>query len=125
MVKDLDLDVTIVSCPTVREKDGLAMSSRNSYLSPDQRKQALCLYEALQEADSLFSSGERTGTAFLQAMTGRITIEPDAEIDYVALVHPETLVDLEEVNDRALAALAVRIGKTRLIDNMLLQGRSA
>jgi pantoate--beta-alanine ligase len=121
MVRDLDLDVTIVPCPTVREDDGLAMSSRNSYLSPRERQQATCLYQALQTAQSLFDLSETDARKYVKAMSDRILSEPDARIDYVSLVHPETLQDLVRVADQALAALAVRIGKTRLIDNMLLQ----
>ncbi|MGO9567483.1 MAG: pantoate--beta-alanine ligase [Desulfomonilaceae bacterium] len=122
MARDLDLDVSIVSCPTVREDDGLAMSSRNSYLSPRERQQAACLYQALQAAQAFLDRGEQDAKEYVKAMSDRIQREPDAQIDYVSLVHPESLEDLERVADRALAALAVRIGNTRLIDNMLLQG---
>lgn len=122
MVRDLDLDVTIVSCPTVREDDGLAMSSRNAHLSPLERRQAVCLYQALRTAQGILDRGEPDAKEYVKAMSERILREPDAQIDYVSLVHPETLQDLERVADRALAVLAVRIGKTRLIDNMLLQG---
>jgi len=123
MVRDLNVDVLIVPCETVREPDGLAMSSRNSYLSPDQRKQAVCLYQALQEARLLYNTGEKSAQIYIQAMSRRISREPDAVPDYVSLVHPETLQDLTEVGrDGALAVLAVRIGKTRLIDNMRVNG---
>jgi pantoate--beta-alanine ligase len=121
MVRDLDLDVTIVSCPTLREDDGLAMSSRNSYLSPRERQQATCLCQALQTAQSLFDLREPDAKEYVKAMSDRILREPDAQIDYVSLVHPDTLQDLDRVSDQALAVLAVRIGKTRLIDNLLLQ----
>lgn len=124
MVRDLDLDVRIVPCETVREEDGVAMSSRNAYLAPHERKQAVCLYYALLAARRLFDEGERSAESYLQAMRARIEQEQDARIDYVSLVHPETLEDLREVHDRAVAALAVRIGSTRLIDNMLLEGRA-
>jgi len=124
MARDLDLDVRIVPCATIREADGLAMSSRNAYLAADQRRQAVCLHHALLEAQRLFTEGERSAERYLQAMRGRIEQEPDARIDYVSLVHPETLEDLHEVHDGAVAALAVRIGSTRLIDNMLLEGRT-
>ncbi len=122
MARDLNLDVTIVSCPTVREDDGLAMSSRNAYLSPPERRQAVGLYQALRTAQSLLDRGEPDAKEYVKAMSERILREPDTQIDYVSLVHPETLQELERVSDRALAALAVRIGKTRLIDNMLLRG---
>jgi pantoate--beta-alanine ligase len=120
MVRDLNLDVKIVPCPTVREEDGLAMSSRNSYLSKEERQQAVCLIQALHEARTLFRTGEPGARKYIDVMTQRIGREPDAQIDYVSLVHPETLEDLDEVRTSALAVLAVRIGKTRLIDNMLL-----
>ena len=121
MVNDLDVDVQIVPCETVREPDGIAMSSRNAYLSPDERKQGLALYQALLEARKLFENGEKRGTEYLRVLTERIQQEPNTEIDYVSLVHPDTLEELQEINNRALAALAVRIGKTRLIDNMLFE----
>jgi len=121
MVRDLDLDVRIVPCPTVREEDGLAMSSRNALLSSEERAQAICVPQALEEAERLFSAGERDVGKYVAAMSRRIDQEPDSDVDYISVVHPETLQDLLEVDDRALAALAVRIGKTRLIDNMLLE----
>lgn len=121
MVRDLNVDVEIVACPTVRESDGLAMSSRNSYLSPAERRQAVCLCEALREAESLVEHGETTSQRLIQAMSSRIRREPDANIDYVRVVHPETLEDVDIVRGKALAALAVRIGRTRLIDNRILQ----
>ncbi len=121
MVRDLDLDVRIAPCETVRENDGLAMSSRNSYLSAIERKQAVCLNQALLQAKSLFVERESKGAKYIEIMTRRIQDEPDAKIDYVSLVDPETLQDLENVNNNALAVLAVRIGKTRLIDNMILK----
>lgn len=121
MVRDLNVDVKIVPCPTVREADGLAMSSRNSYLSTEERQQAVCLIQALHEALTLFRAGEPSAIKYIAVMTQRIQREPAAQIDYVSLVHPETLEDLAEVRNSALAVLAVRIGKTRLIDNMLLE----
>jgi len=124
MARDLDLDVEVVPCETVREADGLAMSSRNAYLSPDQRKQAVCLHQALLEAGRLFDNGEGNAERYVTAMSQRITQEPDAAVDYVSFVHPETLLDLTEVDDAALAALAVKIGNTRLIDNMLFNRRT-
>lgn len=120
MVRDLNVDIDIIACETVRERDGLAMSSRNAYLSRDQRKQALCLYEALTEAKMLYRSGENNPAIYLNAMVDRINREPDAVVDYVKLVNPRTLSELESVSEEALAIMAVRIGKTRLIDNMLL-----
>ncbi len=121
MVRDLNINVRIVACPTVREPDGLAMSSRNSYLSPHERKQAVCLFQALCTARELFRQGVTDTQTYLAAMRERIRIEPDAEPDYISLVDPDTLEDLPEVSDRCLAIMAVRIGKTRLIDNMLFE----
>jgi pantoate--beta-alanine ligase len=121
MVRDLDMDVTIVSCPTVRERDGLAMSSRNAYLSASQRVQAICLYQALLLAKERFLSGDTRAKNYLEAMSGRIHQEPEAVPDYISLVDPDTLQHLDEVKNSALAVLAVRVGKTRLIDNMLFQ----
>ncbi len=120
MVRDFDMDLEIVPCPIVREEDGLAMSSRNAYLSPDERKQALCLSEALEEARKLFVGCETSPSKYLRVMEERIKREPAAVIDYISLVHPETLEDLQMVGDAAVAVLAVYVGKTRLIDNMTL-----
>ncbi len=120
MVRDLNVNTMVIGCPTIREHDGLAMSSRNSYLSADQRKQAICLYDALMIARRLFAAREPDPNAYLQAMKSRVLSEPDAFPDYISLVHPETLENLTTVNYNALAVMAVRIGKTRLIDNMLL-----
>jgi pantoate--beta-alanine ligase len=124
MVRDLDLDIRVVPCPTVREADGVAMSSRNAYLSPDERPQAACLYQALLSARKLFEQSESDPDRYLRAMVDRIAKEPDAVPDYIKLVHPETLLDLHVVNGSALAVLAVRISKTRLIDNMLFEKQS-
>ena len=120
MARDLNLDVSVVACPTLREPDGLAMSSRNAYLTENQRKQAVCLFQALLEAQGLFNKGETKAENYVEVMSARIRREPDAVVDYISLVHPETLEKLEAVNGPALAALAVRMGKTRLIDNMVL-----
>ncbi|MBI5252206.1 MAG: pantoate--beta-alanine ligase [Desulfomonile tiedjei] len=121
MARDLDLPVSIVPCSTVRDSDGLAMSSRNSYLSSEERKQAVCLHQALETAEELFRSGEAEPDNYLKAMSDRIGKEPLAEIDYVELVHPQTLQRLANVDALgALAVMAVRIGKTRLIDNKVL-----
>jgi pantoate--beta-alanine ligase len=120
MVRDLNLDVRIVECDTIREYDGLAMSSRNAYLLPGQRKQAVCLYQALMEAKALFKKGEQRVEHYLEAMRNRVNAESATEVDYIGIVHPETLEGLDNVGDKALGILAVRIGSTRLIDNMLL-----
>ena len=102
MVRDLDLDIKVCGCETVREPDGLAMSSRNAYLSVDQRRQALCLHQALLEAQALFAKGEKNPAAYLKGMQARVEKEPEARIDYIRLVHPETLEDLVSVKGTAL-----------------------
>ena len=120
MVRDLHLDVEIVARPTVREPDGLAMSSRNVYLSPQEREAALVLSKALRQAEELFADGERDGERLRSAMRELIAQEPLAQLDYVSVADVETLQELELVEGFALASLAVRIGHTRLIDNVTL-----
>jgi pantoate--beta-alanine ligase len=119
LVRDLDLPVEIVVAPTVREPDGLAMSSRNAYLDADERERAVALHRALEAARDAVSAGEREAGAVLAA--ARAAMEPFAvEPEYLALVHPETLEPLERVNGEALVALAARVGPARLIDNALI-----
>ena len=121
LVRDFDFGVEIVDCPTVREADGLAVSSRNACLSPKERQAAAGLYQALQAGQQLAAKGERRATAIAAAMAEQIVEEPLAELDYAAVVDPETFEDLEDLDRPALAALAVRIGKTRLIDNAMVE----
>ena len=120
MVKDLSMDIQILGVPTVREADGLAMSSRNSYLSPDERKSALCLKKSLDLADDMVMKGEKDVNNIRMAVEKLITSYPFPEIDYISICHPTTLEDIESVGDESLLALAVRVGKTRLIDNRLI-----
>ncbi len=120
MVRDLNFDLDLIICPIVREPDGLAMSSRNKYLNPDERKAALVLSRALQQANAAFEKGERDANALRHIMTGLITAEPLARLDYVSAAHPDTLVELEQIEDKALLSMAVFIGKTRLIDNLIV-----
>jgi len=122
MVCDLDIPVQVVVCPIVREKDGLAMSSRNVYLSPEQRKQATVLYRALSRMQTLADSGERRASALLEAGTGVISEEPDVRLDYLAIVDTETLRPIDDVSHGALIPIAAYVGKTRLIDNIQLHG---
>ena len=117
MVRDLNFDVQIDVAPIVREADGLAMSSRNKYLSPKERQQALVLYRSLTRAEELIREGERNADALLQAMQTIISEAPDARIDYIAIVDAETLEPLSTVRHNTVIALAVYIGTTRLIDN--------
>jgi len=124
MVKDLNMDVEIVGMPTVREEDGLAASSRNVYLSPEERKAALSLYRSLRRAEELFSEGVRESQRILEEVKGVLEAEPLVKIDYVHVCDPETLEDIEgPIGERALVAVAAKVGTTRLIDNTLLGGR--
>jgi pantoate--beta-alanine ligase len=120
MVADLNMDLEIVVVPTVRESDGLAMSSRNIYLNPEERQAATVLFKALSLGKQLWQGGEKDTGKIRQQMTSLIQKEPLAQIDYVSIADAETLQELEMINRLALASLAVKIGKTRLIDNMFL-----
>jgi pantoate--beta-alanine ligase len=120
MATDLDVPVAIRICPIVREPDGLAMSSRNRYLSPAARQRALVLWKGLQLAAKLAADGQRNAEAIAAQMRAVIETAADARIDYVALVDPETLQQVETLAGPTLAALAVKIENTRLIDNCLL-----
>jgi pantoate--beta-alanine ligase len=120
MVADLNMNLEVVTCPTVREADGLAMSSRNIYLSPEERQAALVLYQALNLAQKLWSQGEKDAERIRQQITALIQKQPLTNIDYISIADPKTLEELEEVSPPALASLAVRFGKTRLIDNVVL-----
>ena len=121
MVRDLNLDIKIVGGPTVRETDGLAMSSRNSYLTPDQRLSALSLYRSLTEARQMVDGGVKEAAEIIAAATEWIHSQPGTTIDYIAICDPETLDDMEIIDRPALMALAVEVGTTRLIDNMILE----
>jgi len=121
MVRDLNLPVEIVPVPTVREADGLALSSRNVYLSPQERQEALALSAALRLAQELVARGERRASVIRDRMRRRIRQEPDARIDYVSVADAETLEELTVVDRPALVSLAVRIGTTRLIDNVVIE----
>jgi pantoate--beta-alanine ligase len=120
MVADLAIPTTIVICPTVREPDGLAMSSRNVHLTPEQRRAAPVLYRALQAAMALVRQGERDAESLRQAMRAVLAEEPLAAVDYVSVADAETLAECGAVEGPALASLAVRIGPVRLIDNLPL-----
>ena len=121
MIRDLHFDTAVRLIPTVREKDGLAMSSRNQRLAPADRMAAPVLFRALEEARRLVSEGEQSGSKIVKRVGSVIRSEPRAAIDYAALCHPETLEPLDRLNDRAVLLLAVKIGGVRLIDNTLLQ----
>ncbi|AVX29726.1 pantothenate synthetase [Carboxydocella thermautotrophica] len=121
MVEDLNLDVEIIPVPIVREADGLALSSRNVYLEPEERKAALVLSRSLKRAEELVAQGERQPEVIKEQVKQMIEAEPLAQIDYVELVALPDLTPLEQLQGQALLALAVRIGKTRLIDNTVLE----
>jgi pantoate--beta-alanine ligase len=121
MVQDLNFDVKIIACPIVREPDGLAKSSRNTYLTPEQRKDATLLYKSLLHAQKMIEDGERNAKAITDAMRGIITSSTLSEIDYVEIVSAQTLQPLDTLGGEILIALAVKFGNTRLIDNLMLQ----
>jgi pantoate--beta-alanine ligase len=118
MVNDLKLNVEVVPCPTVRETGGLAMSSRNVFLSPDERRAALILFRALSLAERLWRTGERDAGKLRDRLQGLMAREPLASVDYISVAHPETLQELESMDGPTLVSLAIRIGETRLIDNL-------
>jgi len=120
LVRDLDIPVEIVVVPTVREADGLALSSRNSYLTPDQRAAASTVYRALGAARALFDGGERNAGVLRETMRSAMSAEPSIQIDYVSISDPSSLRELSVVEGSALALIAVRLGSTRLIDNVVL-----
>ncbi len=120
VVADHDVDVAVVPCDTVREPDGLAMSSRNAYLSPEERAAAPVLHRALLAARKRFEEGERDAETLRETMLEVLAKEPLARTDYVSVADPLTLRELERVATGALASLAVRFGSTRLIDNLSL-----
>ena len=127
MVRDLDFPLEIIVCPTVREPDGLAMSSRNRYLSPEERRQAPTLSRALRSAELRVARGEvaaGAASALLQTMRAILQGEPAIRIDYLAIVDPDTLLPIDDLSAGGLLAIAAYVGNTRLIDNVLLGPRA-
>lgn len=123
-VKDLDMDIDVVVCPTIREQDGLAMSSRNVYLDKEMRAASVIVYKCLSEASAMISSGIIKTDPVKRAMHERLHKEPAVSgIDYAGIYDPETLNELSEIKGDVLIAIAVKIGNTRLIDNMLVNAR--
>ena len=120
MVRDLNFNLEIRVCATVREQDGLAMSSRNAYLSEEERRQATCLYRALCKAEEMFQSGERRAAPIVAAMEEVLAQTPMAKMDYVAVVNPESLREIRRIESEAVVLVAARIGSNRLIDNTFL-----
>jgi pantoate--beta-alanine ligase len=121
MARDLNLPVEVVVAPTVREADGLAMSSRNVHLTPEQRAAAPALYRALLEAGARVAAGERNASRIRRTMEVMLSAQPRIATDYVSVADPETLEELGDVTGPALASLAARLGSTRLIDNLILE----
>jgi len=120
MVAGLNMDLEVVTLPTVREPDGLAMSSRNTYLNPAERRAALILYQVLHLVQRLWLKGEKDAGCLRREMIALIQREPLASIDYISVADAGTLEELDEIKPPALVSLAVRIGRTRLIDNIVL-----
>lgn len=121
MVRDLNMDIEIVGCPIIREEDGLAKSSRNTYLNEAERKAALVLSRAVFSGENMLKNGERDAGTILKAMRKIIEEEPLAKIDYVEMVDADTIEPLTKAEGRVLTAMAVYIGKTRLIDNFIME----
>ena len=121
MVKDLNMNLNVVTCPTIREEDGLAMSSRNVYLSSEDRQAATILYRSLMLAKDLYDQGERNAETMRKEMVRLIKTEELARIDYVSVADTVTLDELDEITGKALVSVAVKFGKTRLIDNVMLR----
>jgi len=121
MVEDLNMDIEVVGRPTVREADGLAMSSRNAYLSPEERVSARSLSLALKEVQALFRKGERNSPILLNRVNSLIQQQPKTRIEYVKICHPQTLKELTLIEEEGVLAVAVWVGSTRLIDNCLLE----
>ncbi|MDP2682696.1 MAG: pantoate--beta-alanine ligase [Deltaproteobacteria bacterium] len=121
MIRDFNMDIDIVSMPIVRDADGLAMSSRNSYLNKEERMAARCLYTAIKMGRDIFNKGIKDAAVILKKMKHVIESEPLAVIEYITICDTDTLEDLDIIADMALLVLSVKIGKTRLIDNCILQ----
>jgi len=120
MVRELDFDIEIIGAPTLREPDGLAMSSRNTYLTPNQRTYSLSLYQSLKKSQKLLENGERDASRIIDMASEMIQSYPETEIDYISICDPETLMDVQTIDRPVLMALAVKVGKARLIDNVIL-----
>jgi len=121
MVEDLNFDLEIISMPTIREEDGLAMSSRNNYLNHEEREAALCLSRALKEAESLFYSGERISSRLINRMEEIINKNKLNKVEYIQICDANTLEDLDIIDRPCVIALAVKVGKARLIDNLVIK----
>jgi pantoate--beta-alanine ligase len=125
MVSDLNFDLKIVGMPIYREEDGLAMSSRNRYLTPDERKAALCIINSLKRAKVMFDAGEREGEKITGEVKNGIEAEPLSRIDYIKICDASDLKDVDQITQSAVLAVAVNVGKARLIDNVILDPLAA
>ena len=123
MVRDLNFPVEIVICPIIREPDGLAMSSRNAYLNPDERQRALALHRSLNRVEDEFRAGERSAARLIAAATEVFEQEPQIRLDYFEIVDPDTLDAVDQIECPALVAVAAYVGSTRLIDNRILNSK--
>lgn len=120
MVRDLNMPVSVEVCPIIRESDGLALSSRNAYLNPGERKSALVLYRSLRRAQELFDRGERESAKLIATAKQEFAKEPSARLDYFDIVDPDSLESIRAISKRALIAVAAYVGNTRLIDNIVV-----
>ena len=120
MVRDLNFPVEIVVCPTVREPDGLAMSSRNAYLNPEERRRALALRSSLLRVEQEFHGGERNAAQLMAVAKEVFAREPQVRVDYIEIVNPDTLDPVQQIAEPTLVAVAAYVGTTRLIDNVVL-----
>ena len=121
MVRDLNMDIEVIGVPTLREPDGLAMSSRNKYLNPEERESALCLKRSIDMAHGLTKEGERNASRIRSAIQRLILSHPFTNIEYISICDPFTMEDIDTIEAECLLALAVKVGKTRLIDNSLIK----
>ncbi|MCX5802408.1 MAG: pantoate--beta-alanine ligase [Proteobacteria bacterium] len=120
MVKDLNMDIEIIPHPTLREKDGLAMSSRNTYLSPTERERALLIYRAIKKVEEIFKEGQRGAPVLKEKVKRVLSSKNGIDIKYISICNTDTLEEVDQIKDKALLAIACRIGRTRLIDNTIL-----
>jgi pantoate--beta-alanine ligase len=125
MVRDLDWPLELVIAPTVREADGLALSSRNAYLTPDQRREAVVLSVALRAAERAWEAGEQSPARLEAVMRAELSMHPLASVDYIAIVDGVRLASVERVTEGTIVAIAARFGGTRLLDNIILGTRSS
>jgi len=120
MVKDLNMDIEIIPHPTLREKDGLAMSSRNTYLSSTERERALLIYRAIKKVEEIFKEGQRGAPVLKEEAKRVLSSKNGIDIEYISICNTDTLEEVDQIKDKALLAIACRIGRTRLIDNTIL-----